>query len=436
MGFLLFILVNATLFIRPGEIVPDLEGWPIYQWVILSCLVVAYPRVLDQFTRDALVSRPITVCVVGLWLAVVLSCLVRLSTFEARDVGFEFGKVVLYYLLLVAVVDTPERLRKLLLWLAGFVIILALIAVLQYHGVIQMASITTLEEKRLDEETGEFVVVPRLRSTGIFNDPNDVCLVLGLGIQIGLYFAGDKRRGPIRFAWLAPVVLFGYTLIRTQSRGGLLGVMAGLLVLSYARYDWRKTTAAAVVAVPLLLAVLGSRQSNFDLGDKDDTAQARVQLWSEGFALFKQAPIVGIGARQYSEEVGWVAHNSFVHAYTELGLFGGTLFIGAFYCALAGLRRAGTAGANPQDSELVRLRPFVTAIVVGYAVGLWSLSRNYVPPTFLVLGLASAYLRVSAAETLMPALRLDGRLLKQLGAVSLGCVALIYASIRLLGQWG
>jgi O-antigen ligase len=436
MGFLLFILVNATLFIRPGEIVPDLEGWPIYQWVILSCLVVAYPRVLDQFTRDALVSRPITVCVVGLWVAAVLSHLARMNTFDAREVGFEFGKVVLYYLLLVAVVDTPQRLRQLLVWLAGFIVILALIAVLQYHGVIQMASLTTLEERRLDPETGEFVVIPRLRSTGIFNDPNDVCLALGLGIQICLYFAADKRRGPIRFAWLAPVVLFVYTLIRTQSRGGLLGVMAGLLVLGYARYGWRKTAAAGVVAVPLLLAVLGGRQTNFDLGDKEDTGQARVQLWSEGFELFKQTPIIGIGARQYAEEVGLVAHNSFVHAYTELGLLGGTLFVGAFFCALAGLRRTPATAANPLDSELVRLRPYVVAMVVGYAVALWSLSRNYVPPTFLVLGLAAAYYRLSVEHTAVPALRLNGRLLKQLGMVSLASVAVIYASIRLLAQWG
>jgi hypothetical protein len=107
MAFLLFILVNATLFIRPGEVVPDLEGWPIYQWVILSCLVVAYPRVFDQFTRDALVSRPVTVGVVGMWVAVV-----------------------------------------------------------QYHGVIQMASLTMAEEQRFDPETGELVWVPRLRVVG------------------------------------------------------------------------------------------------------------------------------------------------------------------------------------------------------------------------------------------------------------------------------
>jgi putative inorganic carbon (HCO3(-)) transporter len=435
MGFVLFILVNAALFIRPGEIVPDLEDWSIYQWLILGCMVAAYPLVFKQFTREAILSRPVNVCVVGTWVAVVLSNLAHGDTIEARQNGWDFGKVILYYLLLVAVVDTPEQLRKLLLWLAGFIVILALIAVLQYHGVIEMASLTTLEERKFDEETGEFLVIPRLRSTGIFNDPNDLCLVLGVGIQIGLYFGGDKRRGPLRFAWLLPIALFGYTLVRTQSRGGLMGVAAGVGVLCYIRFGWWKTVAATVVAVPLLLAVIGGRQANFDVSDKENTGQARVQIWAEGFALFRQSPLFGIGANKYADAVGLVAHNSFVHGYVELGLLGGSLFVGAFYCALAGLSRAGAGNLDESDPEFVRLRPYLMAMVVGYGVGLLSLSRNYVCPTVLVLGLASDYAWLSAQESPVPVLRLDGSLARRLVVVSLGAVVLIYASIRILARW-
>jgi putative inorganic carbon (HCO3(-)) transporter len=433
MAFLLFILVNATLFIRPGEVVPDLEGWPIYQWMILSCLVVAYPRVFDQFTRDALVSRPITVCVVGMWLAVVLSNLVRMATIEARETGVEFGKVILYYLLLMAVVDTPERLRKLLLCLVGFIVILTLIAVLQYHGMIQMASLTTLEERRIDPETGELVVISRLRATGIYNDPNDLCLALSMGILTCLYFTGDVCQGMLRFVWLAPMGLFGYALKLTQSRGGLLGVMAGLFVLGCARFGWKKATAAAAIAVPLLLAVAGGRQGDINL--EQDTGQERIQIWGEGFALFKQSPVFGIGAGRYGEEVGHVAHNSFVHAYVETGVLGGTLFVGAFFCALQGLWRARAVARDSHDAEFVRLRVYLMAMLAGYAVGLWSLSRNYVVPTDLVVGLASVYTRLSAERT-AAALHLDGRLIKQLGLVSLGSVVLIDAVIRLLAKWG
>jgi hypothetical protein len=435
MAFWLFILLNAVLFIRPGEIVPDFEGLPIYQWVILSCLVVAYPRLLDQFTREALISRPVTVCVVGVWVAAVVSHLARLNAFDAREIGFEVGKVILYYLLLMAVVDTPQQLRKLLVGLVLFIVVLAAIAVLQFHGRIDIPSLTTMEERTWNEETGEFDIIPRMRSTGIFNDPNDLCLVLGMGILISLYLTGDKRQGLLRFAWLAPIVLFGYSLVLTQSRGGLLGIASGLLVVSYARYGRRKTAALAMVAIPLVLVVLGGRQTNFTM-DKNDTGHARIQLWAEGFQLLKQSPLFGIGAWQYSDEVTQVAHNSFVHGYVELGLLGGTLFVGAFFCALDGVRRTRFSTTNLVDPEFVRLRPYVLAMVVGYAVGLWSLSRNYVVPTYLVLGLASTYVRLSMEETSVMVLRLDKRLVRQLAMVSVACLVMIYASIRLLGQWG
>src|SRR5262245_1471736 len=114
MGFRLFVLVNAALFIRPGEIVPDLEGLAIYLYLTDACIVVAYVRVFDQLTWESLRRQPITFCVVGVWLAAVASHLDRLNLFEARSVGVEFGKVVLYYLLLVGLVDSPARLRRLL----------------------------------------------------------------------------------------------------------------------------------------------------------------------------------------------------------------------------------------------------------------------------------------------------------------------------------
>ena len=433
MGFLLFILLNATLFIRPAEIVSGLEGAPIYQCIILCCLAVAFPRVFELFSREAVVSRPINVCVVCVWVAVVVSHLARLNTFDARETGFEFGKVILYFLLVVALVDTPARLRELLLWLAAFITILAAIAVLHYHGHIEIPSLTILEEREWNSETHEFEITPRLRSTGIFNDPNDLSLILGVGILISLYFAGEKSRGPVRFIWLAPVVLFGYTLVLTKSRGGLLGIGTGLLILSYARYGWRKTAAVAMLAVPLLLAA-GGRQTNFNI-DKTDTGQQRVQFWAEGVLLFKQSPLFGIGAAQFVEEVRHVAHNSFVQAYVELGFLGGTVFVGGYYCAVQGLRRLRFIPAGYVDPELARMRPYLMAMILGYVVGMLSLSVNYVQPTYLPLALASIYIRLNEEETGIQTLRLDGRLVKRLVLVSILCVVTMYISIRLMSRW-
>src|SRR5947209_564283 len=72
-GFALFLVLNATLFVRPAEVVPALLGWEIYQALILLCLLASFPAILAQLQARALESRPITVFVLGLLPAVVLS---------------------------------------------------------------------------------------------------------------------------------------------------------------------------------------------------------------------------------------------------------------------------------------------------------------------------------------------------------------------------
>ena len=54
------------------ELVPAVEGWPLYQVTILICLVLSAPNVLSHLTLRSLRARPITVCVLGLFVAVIL----------------------------------------------------------------------------------------------------------------------------------------------------------------------------------------------------------------------------------------------------------------------------------------------------------------------------------------------------------------------------
>ena len=92
-----------------------------------------------------------------------------------------------------------------------------------------------------------------------------------------------------------------------------------------------------------------------------------------------------------------VAHNSFVHAFVETGLIGGTFFAGAF---LLGHRMVCPPSAT---RRLLGPRQFVhrtSAIRVGHSgratsPACFSLSRNYTVPTYLMLGLATAYMRVA-----------------------------------------
>src|SRR5438046_3065166 len=119
-GFFLFILLNATLYVRPAEIVPGLLGLEIYQTLIIACLAVSFTSVLAQLSIRSLESRPITVCVIGLAFAVVLSHLANVYLSAALLQGWDFLKVVLYYLLFVGLIDSPARIPQFLFWLVVF----------------------------------------------------------------------------------------------------------------------------------------------------------------------------------------------------------------------------------------------------------------------------------------------------------------------------
>jgi hypothetical protein len=139
-----------------------------------------------------------------------------------------------------------------------------------------------------------------------------------------------------------------------------------------------------------MLPLIGGRQTEVDLDD--GTGHDRFLLWREGFDAIKSLDFFfGIGQSTYADEVGLVAHNSFIHAYVELGVIGGTMFFGCFFFAGYQLYRMVRIPDPISNPELLRMRPIMVALLVGWATALFSLSRCYVVPTYLVFGICAAY---------------------------------------------
>ena len=426
MSFALFLLVNAMLFIRPAEFNPALYALPIYEACILTCLVVSYPQVCAGLTPRALAGRPINACVVGMLGAIVLSHLANGNVAPAFEDGVEFLKLVLYFFLLVAVVDTPARLERFLAAVTLFALAISTLAVLHYHGIVRIPAIEFLESGLDDSGDGDNLV-RRLGSTGLFADPNDMCLMLVQSMVVCVYQIIERRR----FYWAVPLAMFAHAMMLTHSRGGFLGMIAALVVLLLSRYG-RRAVPLGLLVLPAVFLLFGGRQTNINLSS--GTGQSRVQLWLDGMVLFVGRPIFGIGSGTYADYAGHVAHNSFIHCYTELGLVGGTLFLGAFYLAFWSLVRLCGKQVPPVSPALSRQRPYVLAIVTGYAGGLMSLSCAYIIPTYIVLGLASIYVRLTENELGVPVARLDARLMRRLVVVSAAFVVAAQVVIRLLAR--
>ena len=382
MGFILFLLVTATLLIRPAEQLSELQGLRLYETLILLCFAFSFSSVLDQFTIAKLEIRPISLCMFGLVCAVALAHLSQGNAAGAAENGFEFFKILVYYLLLVGNITTTFRLRVFLMCLGLSAVAFVTLAVLQYHEVITLPEPEPVavgfdrpkgnghnkdafvKDQEYDAESGQMVEFKRLRGTGIFRDPNDICLLLTMGIFIALYGLTDNGLGALRFAWVGPLVFFVYALSLTQSRGGLLSMLVGFMALFYARFGWRGTLLLGVPLVPVALAFFGGRMGS--MSTSEGTGQTRIQIWSDTIMAMQTAPLFGVGLNELSTWVGKAAHNSFLGAYAELGLFGGTLFFAAFFFALMTLLRLLANRQLMADGELRRL----AAIPCSHAWGL------------------------------------------------------------------
>lgn len=432
-GFVLFLLLNLILLIRPTEYFPELHDLPVYETAIVACLVFSIPSILSFLAYRSLLKNPMNCCVLVLFGSVVLSHLLQLNLSNARDSAIAFGKVLVYYFVLLASVDNLKRYRCFLAWLVCLIAVLAILALLQYHEWVDLSCLKSYQHLNVDEETGAELLVVRLRSNGYFNDPNDFSLLLSTGMVLSLFWLYETSNRLHQLFLLLFVSVMGYAFVLTQSRGGLLALLASLLILFRNKYGLKKSLAlVAVVALPVL--VFSERQANLDLVNSNDTGHERIKLWQEGFELFRESPVFGIGHGEYAERVLLVAHNSFIHCFAELGLLGGACFVGMFYCAIVPLVHLSRAGNDGMASR-ARLRHCLLAIVVAYGVGLFSLSRAYVPPTYLIFGLAASFLALDPETRLLAAgNRITTHLLTRIAASSMVILFAIYLFIKVFAH--
>ena len=420
MRFSLFILANALLFIRPSEFIAGLSEIELYRYVILLCLAVSFPAVLQQMSLRCAGVPPIITCVVLLLPAVFLSGFSHGNFELIHETVTEFVKVLIYFVLLVTLITDASRLKQFLRWIGLFSAVVTLIAVLRYHadvavpppppkdvpGVKNAMHGTFVVDEVRDPNTGELTKVNRMCGTGIFNDPNDFALVLVTAIPMCLCWLTDTARKATRPFWLLAMLFFGYALTLTHSRGGFLALMAGLATLFYLKFGGKKTVLLGLLVLPALLAVFAGRMTTISTDER--TGQTRIQLWSDGLYIFQQSQLFGVGMENYLQHSRQVAHNSFIHSYTDLGVLGGTLFLGAFYFAVRGLYgvRPLTPSPSPEgrgeDEELRRLHPYLMAMLVAYTIGICFLSRSYIVPTYMMLGVAVVYMRLHAVQTSEP----------------------------------
>jgi hypothetical protein len=393
LAYTLFLLTTATLFLRPAELFEFVAEWPIYEVLILSTLILTLRSMQGHFNWYYLQRQPVTLCVVGVFVSVIVSHLQHIYVTGAIEGGTLFLKTMIYYGLLLTVVNSTSRLRGLMMTVALCVTIMVGLCILDFYEIFDFEFIQHYQDFGGVTDEDEVLRVLRMRGTGIFNDPNDLAAIIVVASVLCTYFLFDKSFETLRFTWLIPQGILGLGLLCTQSRGGLLAAFVTGVTYVVLTYGYKAASVASVMGVCLIPFIAG-RQTDVDL--ESGTGQERIQLWREGFEAIKSAEILfGVGQNNFADIAGLVAHNSYVHAYVELGLVGGTFFFGCFFFAAFQLYRTSRIATRIENDELIRMRPFVVMLLAGWCTSIFSLSRCYVVPTYMVLGTCAAYLNLA-----------------------------------------
>jgi O-antigen ligase len=423
---------------------------------MIACLAVCLRSVLPQLSWRSLAARPITVSMIGLLAAVVLSHLSHLRLYEARVTGLEIAKKIAYYLLLVAVINSPDRLRRFITWFLVLILVVVLLGFLQFFHWIEIPElpIKPVLEQNLSENSSD--ALARISSVGVFNNPNDLARILLIAMPLTLFALVHGKAVIARCFWALALAVFIFALALTYSRGGFLGFLAGLAALSLGRFGVKKTLFLLGMGLPVAFLIFQGRQT--DLEVSEGTGQLRILMWSDGLQLLRESPLFGIGYGEYEEQLRTVAHNSFVQCFVELGLLGGSCFLAAFYVPLRAWLRIKERGREEAQPEFMKMRPYLMAIFAGYGVSLLSSTRVSVEQTYLVFALATIYFQFSASwwarmaglpgrriwgreelaevKAVQFATRCNGRLVAQVFAVGFATVIAIDLFVRFYARYG
>jgi len=224
---------------------------------------------------------------------------------------------------------------------------------------------------------------------------NDLGLTVALGVPIAVYLMTRKKGSWWFGLLLLMLAVSASALLLTGSRGSLLAVLAGSLMLGFLAMKMTPGRRAAclclgaVVVIGGLLLIPGnilSRYQNMFEEVQAGTLTHRTLIWTAGLEVFRDHALLGTGAGSYGAavlraiDVPYVAHNTFFSVLVELGVIGAMLFCGMLASAVYAVFHMAQ-----------RERYLWLAMLLTWTVGVSALTWEYRKPTWFLFAILAAH---------------------------------------------
>ncbi len=343
--FLLFVIFLMPIGWMLSDKMPVRNMYVVIHGVIIAAFFAG--RLLRGEAHLRQLFRPIIsrASLLFLCAAVVPSILAKggLTRYSGRA-DFSLLAYVGFYFMLLAWVDSRERIRKVLWALLLSTIVTAVFALCQVIA----GGVTFLSSYLFPP--GDEALVWDGRAASFLGSPNNLAgyLNLVLPFAFACYVLGRgkwKKMGGCTF-WLGSLALFS-----TQSIGGLMGFLANLVLVIFCFVKSRKKRLALLAGLCALICIIYpvmhiiSPVHTQDYLESDATT--RLLLWVSAWDLFTHSPVIGVGWGNFTSvyglddpsfEPGKVgAHNIYLQLLSETGLVG---FAAFFYFVAQSWRQA------------------------------------------------------------------------------------------------
>jgi len=359
---------TVIVYFRPYELIPALKGTSSMAfWIAVATLIAYVPSQLSSEGRLIPQMREVRL-VLLLALAGILSVPFADDPSRAWFTCSDYFKVIVMFIVMTSVVRTPKRLGGLLFLVLAVSCYLGFDAIGKYR-----AGIFQYDGYRVAGGLGN-----------LFQNPNDLALHLVTIFPIAIGLLLFSRNVFLKLFYAAVGVLMLVTIVLTYSRGGFLGLVAGVAVLTWKlqkRHRKSVLVAAIVLGVTFMLLAPGQYGARVASMGGDDSSIARKDDIIRSTIVALRHPLFGIGMDNYvlRSTGNHATHNSYTQVAAEMGIPAGIVYVLFLLASVNRLNRIERQTASSRKTQ----RWYYVAVGLQGALGAYMVSSFFASVAYL-----------------------------------------------------
>ncbi|RMF94139.1 MAG: hypothetical protein D6734_08470 [Candidatus Schekmanbacteria bacterium] len=315
-GLLLYILLFVF---KPADHIPSLK--PFRLALVVSILVLLFVIISGRFK----LSKGLIPYLMFVYFVLSFFSLINSSYTQFSNISIVFllKPVILFYLI-CCVLDNEEKIMKFIKVFTFAIFIDLFISILIFRsGQLGYRLISFFQ--------------------GIGADTNEYGMHILMIIPFLVYFIETEKNLPKKLFYIFFILLSGYAMVRTYSRGSTLSAGVLFLMFGWIRRKDKKFIFAMVIILICILLVTPQKFWNrlstitADPTRADGSINARIAALKHGLELIKENLFFGIGfgafrfasmrVVAFGEDTSHIAHNTYLEIAVETGIINLIVFL-------------------------------------------------------------------------------------------------------------